>query len=167
MIPSAAIALVAYGGLELVKQFTVTGEHAAIQRYGNIALAAFYVACMGGHAVFRQRDWRFADWCAGFVALYLGASSGVFPSAQSSVGMIGGVLVVVWALAFVGLVGRECGDLIGGPSAVRGAGRPPELIRTTAAGQSPLSAIRGHGAGDGDRLSNGEKRRRSFSPRWT
>lgn len=110
-----ALVMVAYGGLELVKQFTVTDEHAVIQHYGNTALAAFYVAFMGALAVFRRPDWRFAAWSAGFIALYLGASSMVFPSVESSLGMIGGLLVVVWALAFVVLVERERGDIIGGP----------------------------------------------------
>lgn len=120
-----ALVMVAYGGLELVKQFTITDEHAVIQHYGNTALAAFYVAFMGGLAVFRRRDWRFAAWSAGFVALYIGASSAVFPSAESSLGMLGGVLVAVWALAFVGLVERERGALIGGPTAVEeSAARP-------------------------------------------
>ena len=113
-----ALALVAFGGLELVKQFTVADEHAIIQHYGNLAIATFYVALFGGLAVFRGRDWRFAAWSAGFVALYLGASSVVFPGVESSLGTVGGLLVVGWALAFVGLVERDRGALIGAGPAV-------------------------------------------------
>lgn len=113
-----ALAMVVLGGLELVKQFTVADEHAIIQHYGNMALAALYVVVFGGLAVFRARDWRFAAWSAGFVALYIGASSAVFPSAESSLGLFGGVLVAVWALVFVGFVERTRGKLIGESSPV-------------------------------------------------
>lgn len=113
-----ALVMVAYGGLELLKQFTLTDDHAILQHYGNLAIAALYVAVMGGLAVFRQRDWRFAAWSAGFVAIYIGASSAVFPSAASSLGLVGGVLVAVWAVAFVGLVERTRGEFIGEPSPV-------------------------------------------------
>lgn len=108
-----ALAMLVIGGLELVKQFTVADEHAIIQHYGNLAIGAFYVVVFGGLAVFRGRDWRFAAWSAGFVALYLGASSAVFPAVESSLGTVGGLLLAAWALAFVGLVERERGHLLG------------------------------------------------------
>lgn len=96
-----AVAMVAYGGLELVKQFTLADDHAAIQHYGHLALAAFYVALMAGLGVFRVRDWRFATWSAALVAVYVGASSAVFPTVASSLGLVGGLLLVVWAVVFV------------------------------------------------------------------
>lgn len=107
-----ALAMLAYGALEVVKQFTLTNDHAAIQHYGNVPIVALYVAVMAALATFRERDWRFAAWSAGFVALYIGASSAVFPTVASSLGVIGGLLVVVWALVFVGTVERTRGGLL-------------------------------------------------------
>lgn len=115
-----AIAMVAYGGLELVKQFTAVDDHAAIQHYGNIALAAFYAALMAGLGVFRQRDWRFATWSAALVAGYLGASSAVFPTASSSLGLIGGLLLVVWAVVFVATNERARRGIAAAPESLEG-----------------------------------------------
>lgn len=107
-----AIFLVFYGGQELVKQFTLTGEDALRGHYGDLALSAFFSAVWGGLAVFRQRDWRYAAWAAGFIALYLGVSSAVFPDASSSLGLVGGVLVAAWAIALVALTERVRGGLL-------------------------------------------------------
>lgn len=107
-----AIFLVVYGGQELVKQFTLTGEDVLRGHYGDLAIAAFLVTLLGGLAVFRRRDWRFATWAAGFVALYLGVSSAVFPDASSSLGLVGGVLVAAWAIAFVAMAERVRGGLL-------------------------------------------------------
>lgn len=99
-----AIPLVVYGGLELSKQLGPVGDHALFVHYGTMALAAFYVILMGTLAVFRKRDWRFAAWSAGLTAGYLGVLSLAYPAIESSVGLIGGILLVLWAIAFVASV---------------------------------------------------------------
>lgn len=106
---AGAVVLVVYGGQELLKQFTRTGEDALRGHYGDLAIAAFSMVALGGLAVFRRRDWRFAAWATGFVGLYLGVGSAVFPAASSSLGLAGGVLVAVWAIAFVGVTERVRG----------------------------------------------------------
>lgn len=114
-----AAVLLAYGGLELAKQLTLADEHAAIQHYGNVAIAALYVVVMGALATVRRRDWRFAAWSAGFVALYLGLSSVVFPDVASSLGPIAGAFVALWAVAFVGTTERVRGRMVAGePAAI-------------------------------------------------
>lgn len=63
----------------------------------------------GGLAISRRRDWRFAAWVAGFLAFYLGVSSAVFPNASSSLGLVGGALVAIWAFTFVAMTERVRG----------------------------------------------------------
>jgi hypothetical protein len=98
-----AVFLVVYSGQELIKQFTLTGEDALRGHYGDLAIATFSMVVWGGFAVLRRRDWRFAAWMTGFVGLYLGVGSALFPTASSSLGLIGGVLMTVWAMVFVGM----------------------------------------------------------------
>lgn len=107
-----AIFLVGSGGQELLKQFTLTGEDALRGHYGDLAVSAFSVIIWGGLAIFRRRDWRFATWAAGFLALYRGVSSVIFPKASSSLGLVGGVLVAAWAIAFVAMTERVRGSLL-------------------------------------------------------
>jgi hypothetical protein len=107
-----AIFLVVYGGQELVKQFTLTGENVLRAHYGDTAIMAFHMVVWGGLAVFRRRDWRFATWAAGVLAFYLGLSSAVFPDASSSLGLVGGVLVAIWAIAFDAMTERVRGTQI-------------------------------------------------------
>ena len=112
------IFLVIIAGQELINQFTLTGEDALRGHYGDLAIWAFSIAMWGGLAVFRRRDWRFAAWVSGFVGLYLGVGSAVFPDASSSLGLIGGVSVAAWAVAFVVMAERTRGRLRHGGGAI-------------------------------------------------
>lgn len=107
-----AVFLIIYAGQELVKQFTLTGENVLRAHYGDTAIMTFHMVGWGGLAVFRRRDWRFATWAAGVLAFYLGVSSAVFPDASSSLGLVGGVLVAIWAIAFVAMTERVRGTQI-------------------------------------------------------
>lgn len=104
LLAVGAIPLLVYSGLELSKQLGPVGDHALFVHYGTMALAAFYVVLMGTLAVFRERDWRFAAWSAGLTAAYLGVLSLASPAIESSLGLIGGTLLVLWAIAFVASV---------------------------------------------------------------
>ena len=107
-----ALFLVVYAGQALLKQFTLTGEDALRGHYGDLAIWAFSIAVWSGMAVFRRRDWRFATWAAGVVALFLGVGSAMFPTASSSLGLVGGVLIAAWAIAFVAMTERVRGGLL-------------------------------------------------------
>jgi len=96
-----AVPLLVYAGLELGKQVGPADEHVAFVHYGGMAVVAFLVALMGVLAVFRRRDWRFAAWSAGLMAAFVGLASVGYPTSESSVGPIAGVLLVLWAVAFV------------------------------------------------------------------
>jgi membrane-bound metal-dependent hydrolase YbcI (DUF457 family) len=98
----AAVPLLAYAGDQVVKQYAVADDHAALVHYGAMALLAGLVLLMGTLATVRRRDWRFAAWSAGVLATYLGASSVAFPTLPSSVGAVWGGLAVAWGVVFVG-----------------------------------------------------------------
>lgn len=97
----AAIPLLVYAGLEVAKQLGPVDEHVVIVHYGGMAVGAFYIVLMGALAVARVRDWRYATWSTGSVAAFIGLVSVVYPTVESSVGVIGGSLLVLWAVAFV------------------------------------------------------------------
>lgn len=100
----AAIPLTVYGALEVFKQFTIVDDHALFVHYGSMGIAALFVVAMSGFAVARERDWRFAAWSAGVTAGYLGVISMAYPGTESSLGLLGGSLLVLWAIAFVATV---------------------------------------------------------------
>jgi hypothetical protein len=96
-----AIPLLIYAGLEVSKQLGPVDEHGLFVHYGAMAIAAFLVIFMGAMAVFRKRDRRFATWFAGLMAAYIGLASIAYPTNASSVGLAGGALLFIWAVAFV------------------------------------------------------------------
>jgi hypothetical protein len=96
-----AVPLLIYAALEVSKQLGPVDEHGLFVHYGAMAIAAFLVVFMGAMAVFRQRDRRFATWFAGLMAAYIGLASIAYPTNASSVGLVGGALLFLWAVAFV------------------------------------------------------------------
>jgi uncharacterized membrane-anchored protein YitT (DUF2179 family) len=100
----AAVPLLVYAGVELSKQLGPVNEHVVFVHYGGMANAALYVLLMGALAVFRQRDWRFATWSAGLIAAFVGLASIAYPASVSSLGLVGGGLLVIWAVAFVAVI---------------------------------------------------------------
>jgi hypothetical protein len=96
-----AIPLLIYAGSEVLMQLGQVDEHGLFVHYGAMAIAAFLVVFMGAMAVFRQRDRRFATWFAGLMAAYIGAASVAYPTNPSSLGLVGGALLFLWAVAFV------------------------------------------------------------------
>lgn len=99
----AAIPLLAYAGNQLALQFAVTDEHALFGHFGGMAIASVYVVLMGALAVVRRRDWRFAAYSAGLVAVVIGAASILF-TVESSVGALWGTLSVAFGVVFVAAV---------------------------------------------------------------
>lgn len=124
----AAVPLLAYAGDQIVKQYTVTDEHAILVHYGAMALLVVLILLMGTLATVRERDWRFAAWTAGTLAVYLGSSSVAFPGLASSAGPVWGGLAVIWGLVFVGAVEAARRD---GPVHIEGTvdiEAPPEEV---------------------------------------
>lgn len=98
--------LLGYAGLEVAKQLGPVDDHVLFVHYGAMAIAAILVVVTGTVGLVRRRDWRVATWTAGTTAAFLGVVSVVYPENPSSVGAIGGLVVVGWALAFVVSVER-------------------------------------------------------------
>lgn len=101
LLAVAAVPLVAYAADQAGRQYAVADDHAALVHYGGMAVVAGFVLVMGALATVRRRDWRFAAWAAGALAVYLGASSVAFPGLESSVGPTWGGLAVAWGVGFV------------------------------------------------------------------
>lgn len=104
LVVVAAIPLTGYAATELSKQYTISNEHAVLVHYGGMALLSVLIVVLGLIAAVRRRDWRFPAWCAGVLAVYLGASSAAFPGYASSVGPFWGGLSAVWGVGFVAAV---------------------------------------------------------------
>lgn len=101
LLAAAAIPLLGYAAEQFITQYTLADEHAALVHYGAMALLSVLIVLLGGLAVVRRRDWRFAAWGAAALAVYLGASSIAFPDLASSAGPVWGALAMGWALVFV------------------------------------------------------------------
>lgn len=99
----AAIPLLAYAGNQMALQFAVTDEHSLFGHFGGMAIASVYVVLMGALAIVRRRDWRFAAYSAGLVAVVVGAASILF-AVESSVGPLWGTLSVLFGVVFVAAV---------------------------------------------------------------
>lgn len=99
-----AIPLLVYAGFEVAKQLGPVDEHVVFIHYGGMAVGAFYVVVMGALAIARMRDWRFAAWSTGLVAAFIGLVSVGYPAVESSDGLAGGSLLLLWAVAFVTIV---------------------------------------------------------------
>ena len=96
----AAVPLAVYAFDQFASQLAAADEHALFVHYAAMGIASVYVVLMGAMAVLRRRDWRFAAWSAGLVAVVVGAASIVF-AVESSAGDLWGAAAIVWALAFV------------------------------------------------------------------
>lgn len=98
-----AVAFVIYGVVELAKQFGTADDHTLFVHFGAMAIAATYVVVMGALAITRERDWEFAAWSAGLVAIVIGAASILF-AVESSVGPVWGALAVLFGVGFIAAV---------------------------------------------------------------
>lgn len=99
-----AVPLLVYAGFEAAKQLGPVDEHVVFVHYGGMAVGGLFIILMGALAILRTRDWRFATWSTGLVAAFIGLVSIAYPAVESSVGMAGGSLLLLWAVAFVASV---------------------------------------------------------------
>ncbi|MDX1745145.1 MAG: hypothetical protein R3324_04345, partial [Halobacteriales archaeon] len=96
--------LLVYAGLETAKQLGPVDEHVAFVHFGGMAAGGLFIVLMGALAVLRERDRRYATWSTGLIAVFLGLVSVRYPASESSLGVIGGVLLVLWAVPFVAVI---------------------------------------------------------------
>lgn len=98
------VPLLVYAGFEITKQLGPVDEHVVFVHYGGMAIGVFFIAVMGALAIIRTRDWRFAGLSTGLVAAFIGLVSIGYPAGESSLGLIGGALLFLWAVTFVASV---------------------------------------------------------------
>jgi membrane-bound metal-dependent hydrolase YbcI (DUF457 family) len=106
LVVLASVPLVVYAADQVVRQVTLADDHVLFAHYGAMATASVYVLVMAALATVRERDWRFAAWSAGAVAVLLGVTSLAF-TAESSAGPLWGGLAVSWGLVFVAVAEYE------------------------------------------------------------
>ncbi|WP_152042922.1 hypothetical protein [Salinigranum salinum] len=102
LVVVAAVPLLVFAGDQILRQVTLADDHVLFVHYGAMAAGAVYIVLMAALATVRERDWRFAAWSAGAVAVLLGATSLAF-TVESSAGPLWGALAVAWGVAFVGV----------------------------------------------------------------
>lgn len=101
LLAVAAVPLLVFAADQLLAQYTVADEHAVFVHYGAMAVVAGMILIMGGLAIVRTRDRRFAAWSAGLLAAYVGLVSVLYPDQPSSVGVLWGALAILWGGAFL------------------------------------------------------------------
>jgi len=106
-------------------------EQLAAEHYGHWSVMAAFavtICLLAVVAGLRPKGWRITAWSAGAAAAYFGAASIAFPFNASSVGRIGGTLLIIWGVSFVALAWREsepapAPSLSGEPAPRRVSGR--------------------------------------------
>ena len=105
LVAVAAVPLLLYATNQASLQLgpAAADAHGQFSHYATMANVAITVLLLGLLASFGTTGWRIPAWGAGFVAIVLGLTSVVFPGQASSVGLLWGILSLVWALAFIGV----------------------------------------------------------------
>ncbi len=103
-----AIGAVALAGIELQSHFGTDDGHVALDHYLFMATTGLSIASLAVYGCLRGTGWRFPVYSAGFLLIVIGAGSIMYPGAEqgSSLGVALGLVVIVWAVLFVGLIER-------------------------------------------------------------
>lgn len=103
LVVLAAVPLIIYSVNHINLQLIAVDEHAEFGHYGTMATEAITLLLVGLLASFKTVGWRIPAWGAGFVAIVFGLTSVVFPEQSSSVGLLWGILAIMWGLIFIGV----------------------------------------------------------------
>jgi hypothetical protein len=101
LVIMAAIPLLLFAVDNVRRQGAVTNEHAGMGHYGFMAAFAFTVIGTGLLASLRPDGWWLTAWVAGLLPAFLGLTSLVYPNADSSLGTVRALALIVWGVAFV------------------------------------------------------------------
>ena len=104
----AAVPLVLYalGQIALDNTAPVNDTHASMAHYAGTTAAALGIPLVAAVASLRRTGSAIPRWTAAAAAFTLGAASIIYPTQDSSFGLVWGVAAVAWAVAFV-LIGRR------------------------------------------------------------
>jgi len=100
-----AVGAIAFAGIELQSHFTAEDAHVGFDHYLFMAVAGVSIATLAVYSSFRVEGWRFPLYSAAFLLAVIGGGSIIYPGAEqgSSLGVVLGAVVVVWAVLLVGL----------------------------------------------------------------
>ncbi len=103
-----AVGAVSFAGIELLSHFEAADDHVVLDHYLFMATTGLSIAALVLYGSLQGIGWRFPTYSAGFLLIVIGAGSIIYPGAEqgSSLGVALGLLVVVWAILFVGLAER-------------------------------------------------------------
>lgn len=99
-VAAAPLLLYAVNQINLQVAAPAGDSHAEFNHYITMAGLAIAILLAGLLASFKITGWSIPAWGAGFLLLYLGLTSVVFPGQASSVGALWGALAIVGGLAF-------------------------------------------------------------------
>lgn len=98
----AFVPAIAYAALEVAKQQSGTDPvHSGAGHFALMASLAVVLAALAGLAALRTEGWRLPLWSAGLAVVALGLGSIAFPTEASSLGLMSGLVAVVWGVAFI------------------------------------------------------------------
>lgn len=99
----AAVPLVAVAAVQVNLHLTVTDDHVIFGHYVIMAAGVLTIALGALVASVRPTGWRVLAYAVAVLATLVGVASVVFPDPAQGVnfGVVGGALVVLWAIAFV------------------------------------------------------------------
>lgn len=103
-----AVGALAFAGLELHSHLFADDNHVGFDHYLFMATTGLSIAALALYGSLRGVGWRFPVYSAGFLLFVIGAGSVLYPGAEqgSSLGVLPGLLVILWAFLLVGLVER-------------------------------------------------------------
>ena len=103
MAAAGAAALLYFGWTQLDRHLNLpaSNAHSKVDHWALMIYVSLAIAFVALVAATKPRGWRVPAWTAGAGAILLGLGSIVFPTQPSSLGRIGGTLVVLAGLAFI------------------------------------------------------------------
>ena len=103
-----AIGALALAGTELHSHLFVNDDHVGFDHYLFMATTGMSIAALALYGSLRGIGWRFPLYSAAFLLFVIGAGSVIYPGAEqgSSLGVVLGIFVILWAFVLVGLVER-------------------------------------------------------------
>jgi peptidoglycan/LPS O-acetylase OafA/YrhL len=90
---------------EFMNHTTLADEHVAFGHYEFMLFALVSIVLFGLLGALKPTGWRIPLYATGILALLFAASSLAFPGAEQgpSLGTVGAVAVVLWAIALIGV----------------------------------------------------------------
>ena len=104
----AFVPAIAYAALEAAKQQSATDPvHSGVGHFALMASLAVDLTALAGLAALRTEGWRLPLWSAGLAVVALGLGSIAYPTEASSLGLMSGLVAVVWGVAFIAVGHRR------------------------------------------------------------